>query len=386
MHRAYKYRLKISPSAERHMVVTAGHARFVWNRYLAESKQLLDAGERIPSYAAWSDDLTQLKDEYPFLKEADAQALQQKLRDLRAALGECFKKKKVFPRFKKKYQHDAYRLPQGVRVDNRHVKLGKAGWVRFYRSRKIPMDAVIKSATVQREADGWYVSLLLAFSEPQEMKPVRHASPQSMVGGDLGVRDFLAPSNGQTTPGLQYARAAHGRLVSLQRGLARKEKGSSNYRKQVRKIARAHKRVADARRDALRKLADDVCKNHALVALEDLRINNMTKSAKGSVEHPGRNVRQKAGLNRAILDQGWGIFRGFVEEHAQKQGSTFILVEPRFSSQECSECGHIASGNRIAKRFCCEACGSEKDADVNAARNILNRAVLKLNEDRLVAA
>ena len=219
MYRQYRYRLNPKPEAERHLIISAGHTRFVWNHFLFEAKRLLDVGDRIPTYSAWSKNLTHLKETHPFL-DADSQALQQKLKDLRAALTECFKKKKGFPKFKRKYQHDAYRLPQNVEVDNRHVKLGKAGWVRFYRSRKIPKGAIIKSATVMREADGWYVILLLEFPEQKARKPVRHLQRESRVGGDLGVRDFLALSNGQTTPGFKHARNAHQRLVKLQRQLA----------------------------------------------------------------------------------------------------------------------------------------------------------------------
>lgn len=379
--RAYRYRLKVTPEVERQLVVNAGHARFVWNHFLHNAKVMLGAGERIPSYSAWSGMLPALKREYPFLGEADSQALQQKLKDLREALSKCFRGEAGFPRFKKKFKSDSYRLPQHIEVDNRHAKLGKAGLVRFYRSRKIPGNATIRSATISREADGWYVSILTQLPN----RPVRHEQPDSMVGGDLGVTDFIALSNGETVKGRDFLRAAHTRLVKLQRDLVRKKKGSSNYRKQFRKLAKAHKEVRDARHDFLRKLAVSLCKNHALVALEDLRVNNMTKTAKGSIENPGRNVKAKSGLNRAILDQGWGVFRTYVEQEAAKHNSNLVLVNPRYSSQECSNCGYTANGNRVAKRFHCEACDAEKDADLNAAVNILNRG-LKSLEGRLTAA
>jgi IS605 OrfB family transposase len=137
------------------------------------------------------------------------------------------------------------------------------------------------------------------------------------------------------------------------------------------KITKLHGRIADARRDFLHKATTAISKNHAIVVMEDLQIGNMVRSAKGTIEHPGKKVRQKAGLNRAILDQGWREFHRQVGYKLEWAGGELRLVNPAYTSQECSVCHHVARENRKTRdKFQCVACGHAEDADVNAAKNI----------------
>ena len=153
---------------------------------------------------------------------------------------------------------------------------------------------------------------------------------------------------------------------------------SANWKKQKRRIRHLHRRIADIRRDALHKITTTIGKNHATVVCEDLRVKAMTASAKGTIEQPGRNVRQKAGLNKAILDQGWSELVRQLGYKLHWWGGELILVPAGYTSQCCSACGHTSAANRPTQAlFRCVECGQEANADDNAARNI-RRAGLAL--------
>jgi putative transposase len=163
-------------------------------------------------------------------------------------------------------------------------------------------------------------------------------------------------------------------IANIQRKTARMVRGSGNYKKQKRLLRNIHIRIADKRLDHLQKITHDISKNHALVALEDLNIQNMTRSAKGTKEEPGSNVRQKAGLNRVILDQGWGTFKRLTLYKALWRGGLAVFVNPAYTSQTCSACGHVYPENRPSQElFYCKKCGHTSNADENAARVVLSR-------------
>ena len=372
IHRGYRFKLKTTPKTEAAFWTMAGHARYVWNKALRLNLNRLAQDVPIIRY----NDLCGLlglwkrSEEYGFLAEANAQALQQKLRDLDYAFADAFDRSqpgKRLPRFKKRGIGDSFRLPQEVKVKGRRVFLPKVGWVAIFKTREIP--GLIKSATVTREADGWYVSIL---SEVEFAEPKPHHGPA--IGVDRGVVCFAATSEGQIVKPLNPGARQQRRLARLQRKLARQEKGSHNRAKTKAQIARLHQRIRRQRQDFLHKVSTRLSKSHALIVLEDLRIGNMTRSAKRTVENPGSHVAQKAGLNRSILDQGWGEFARMIEYKISARGGHLLLVPPQHSSQECSACGHVAPQNRPSRDiFRCVACGHTEHADVNAAKVILAR-------------
>ena len=168
---------------------------------------------------------------------------------------------------------------------------------------------------------------------------------------------------------------AEKRLRWEQRKLSRKyRKGpeSRNFRKQKLRVARAHERAANMRRDFLHKTSTAVGETQAVVYVEDLKIRNMTKSARGTAETPGRNVRQKSGLNRSILSQGWGTFLSLLEYRPERNGGRLVRVDPRNTSRTCFACGHVSAESRPDQStFRCVACDYCDHADANAAKNIL---------------
>jgi putative transposase len=365
---AFKYRLKTEPKTELLMKQFAGCCRFVWNKALALQKERLDAGERTLDYNKLALLLPAWKTDHPFLDEAPSQALQQVLMNLDRAVKDAFDPKqpdKHFPRFKKKFvSRDSFRYPQGFRIEGSRVFLPKLGWINFRRSR--PVEGIPRNITVSRKGAYWFVSI----QTEAEVAETVHPSG-SLVGIDRGVMRFATLSDGSFHEPLNAFRKMEMKLAREQRKLARKTTRSNNWQKQKDHITRLHIRVADMRNDYLHKLSTTISKNHAVVVLEDLKVKDMTASAQGTREKPGRSVKQKAGLNKAILDQGWGNFRLYLEYKQSRLGGWVLYVNPAYTSQTCSGCGYVHPDNRRSQAgFVCQTCGLSINADMNAAINI----------------
>jgi len=310
-----------------------------------------------------------MKKEIPFLQEAPSQPLQQTLKNLDRALGESFNKNnpKRFPRFKNRYMGGSFLYPQGHKVEqnNARIYLPKIGWVR-YRSTKT-IEGLVKNVVVSRHCGKWYIAVQV---EREIQKPDHTSS--SAIGIDVGIAKFATCSHGMVIGPLNSFKRHEQRLAFLQRGLARKIKFSQNWFKQKYKISRCHAKISYCRKDFLHKATDSISKNHAIVAIEELKIANMSKSAKGTIEQPGKNVKAKSGLNKAILDQGWHEFRRQLEYKMLWRGGQLIFVNPRNTSRTCSICGHCEENNRkTQEQFICLNCGHKDNADLNAAKNIL---------------
>ena len=164
----------------------------------------------------------------------------------------------------------------------------------------------------------------------------------------------------------------------MQRKLARGAKGSNRRKSTKAALAKLSAKEKDRRKDWIEKTTTDLVRNYDLIALENLKVKNMTKSAKGTLENPGKNVAQKAGLNRSILEQSWGMFRQRLTDKATNATNPVevITINPAYTSQRCSKCGHTDKTNRKNQAiFCCKVCRYTNNADVNAAKNIISTAV-----------
>ena len=367
----YRFRLKPTQAEAALLRRFVGCSRFVWNELLAQNELRHECGGRRLGYKAMCEYLVYyLKDEYPFLCEVHSQPLQQTLKDLAIAYRRAFDPKLSarLPRFKKRGRRQGVRFPQGFAIDGSGVSLPKIGWIGFRKSREI--EGTPKNVTVSCEGDHWYVTIQ---TEREVGEPV-HASA-SAVGIDLGVARFAALSDGTLVEGANAFKKYEKRLAVYQRRMARKVKSSANWRKAKANVSRLQRKIANIRNDMLHKASTAISKNHAVVVMEDLRITNMTASARGTVEEPGSNVRAKSGLNRRILDQGWGEFRRQLGYKLEWSGGRLLLVDPRNTSRTCSHCDHVSRGNRQTQAvFRCVACGHAANADTNAAINILRRA------------
>lgn len=368
IRKGFRYRLKTDPTTENALARFAGSCRFVWNKALALQKERLESGEYCVRYKTLCEHLKAWKgdENLQWLNETHSQPLQQVLKDLDRAIQDAFNKAspKRFPRFKRKGQHDSFRYPQGFKFDESRIFLPKIGWVCFNKSREI--EGTPKNVTVSKRGAHWFISVQC---EIEIAEPVHPAT--SIVGIDMGVRRFATLSDGSYFEPLGSFRKLEKTLAREQRKLSRKVKFSENWKKQKARISRLHIRIADARNDYLHKISTTISKNHAVVVLEDLRVSNMIKSAKGTLEEPGRNVAAKSGLNKAILDQGWHGFRLMLEYKQAWRGGYVVTVDPRNTSRTCPGCGHIAKENRKNERFRCVVCGYTGHADHVGALNIL---------------
>ena len=190
----------------------------------------------------------------------------------------------------------------------------------------------------------------------------------------MGIVRFATLSNGEYFEPINAFKTLKGKLAKLQRRLKNKVKGSHNWQKLKAKIARLHHKIANCRKNYLHQISSKISKNHAIVYVEDLKVANMSKSAKGNIEQHGKNVKQKSGLNRAILDQAWYEFRRQLEYKLAWNGGFLVAVPPQNTSRCCPSCGHTAKENRQTQaNFVCVDCGYTENADVVGAINILNR-------------
>jgi putative transposase len=381
---AYVFELMPDGARARSLRRFAGCARFVYNRALALQQERHQAGEKKLSYSGLCAQLTSWRTDpaTAWLGEAHSQVLQQAAKDLERAYANFFAGRAALPKFHKKGVNDSFRFPQGVKLDqpNTRVWLPKIGWMRYRASRQVL--GAIKNTTVRCTGGKWLVSVQ---TERNVAEPAHPAS--TSIGIDLGVARLATLSDGAVVapldPGKRHAR----RLARAQRALSRKVKFSSNWKKARGCVQRIQRDIGNARRDYLHKATTAISQNHALVIVEDLQVGNMSRSARGSAEAPGKNVRAKAGLNRAILDQGWGEFRRQLQYKQAWRGGWLIAVPPQHTSQTCPACGHVHADNRQTQaRFACVACGHTEHADLVAARNIRTRGLELMAAGHAVSA
>ena len=372
VRKAYKVQLKTNNNIENKLVRYCGSSRFLWNKSLAMNLERLEKRQAILWYNELAYWLTVWKrsEEYGFLKECPSQVLQQKLKDLERAFKDCFDKSqplKRTPVFKKRGLNDGIRFPQGFKIDKRRIFLPKIGWVGFHRSCEIT--GTVKNITITTRGGKWYASI-----QVEQMIEIGKHPSVSEIGIDAGIQCFAAFSDGTLVEGVNSFRKHEERLAVEQRKLSRKKKRSENWKKQKRKISKLHHTIANVRSDFLHKLSTDISENQAKVYVEGLQIKNMSASAKGSIEEPGRNVKAKSGLNKSILDQGWFEFRRQLDYKLAWKGGMLVEVNPRHTSQTCSCCGHMEKENRLTQAvFKCQGCGHKENADVN-------RSVAELGE------
>lgn len=363
-----RFRLLPTPEQEVGLVRHCRDARYVWN-LAVEQQQHWQPGRKAPGYVEQAAQLTDARAEYGWLRAGSHVVQQQALRDFSQATHNFFTGTHRRPTWRKAGLREGFRQ---VAVKAHHVErlnrrfgrvwVPKVGWVRFRLSRPVP--AGVKSYRVTRDRAGrWHI----AFSHIPD--PIAGPGDQSVVGIDRGVAVSAALSTGELlhAPGLSPGEAK--RLTVLQQRLARAKRGSARRARTKLAIARLKAREADRRKDWVEKVTTDIACRFDTIRIEALDVVAMTRSARGTVEQPGVLVAQKRGLNRAIRRSGWGLLAARLQHKAYGRVEQ---VPAAFTSQRCSVCGHVASGNRKSQAvFDCEACTAPRcNADVNAARNI----------------
>lgn len=372
----YRYRLYPTPEQAEALVEQMSRCRWVWNQARGLRERTWRAEQRSVSYGVLSRCLTVARAELPWLEAGSQDAQQQALRELCAAYGRAFKARRSgtpcgLPGFRSvkrsdwrtvRYTRNAHRIDE----DGALVVTGVPGGVEVRWSRGLP--SLPKSVTITQDAAGrWYASFAVEIAE------TRLPLAQRTVGIDLGVSCAYATSDGRIEPNPRHLRRRERALKRSQRSLARKRKGSANRARAKLRVARRHAQVADTRRDWQHQHTTRLTREHDVICVETLAVKNLTASAKGTVEQPGRNVSQKAGLNRAILDVGWGAIVEMLDYKTVFYGRELVKID-RFhpSSKQCSDCGHVKAKLALSERtYRCNRCGLTLDRDVNAARNIL---------------
>ncbi|MEU7899082.1 transposase [Nonomuraea sp. NPDC049152] len=372
-----KYRLDLTQEQAEFAERIGGACRSVWNTAL-EQRQIYRRRGGWIGYHDQARQLAEAKVDFEWLAEAPGHCLQQTLIDLDQA---CARHGTWNVRWKSRVRNaPSFRFPEGGKIAiqrlNRRwgrAKLPKLGWVRFRITR--PLGGKVKSATVSRDGEHWYISFLV---EDGIAPPERHASPGSGVGIDRGVVKVVTRSDGI----FHHQVFARDREVEhakkFQRGLARTKKGSQRRKRAAARVADLARKVGRRRQDFAAKTAHTLATSFELVVFEALATKNMTAAVepKPDPERPGaflpNGAASKSGLNRSILDKGWHRVELATRSKARYTGTHVISVDPAYTSQTCNVCTAVDRKSRESQAvFWCTACGHIEHADVNAAKNIL---------------
>ena len=376
-HRGIKYR--IYPSSEQQELITKtfGCSRFVYNKMLGFSKEAHANGEKFTSRNKFNYRLTDLKKEFPWLSEVDSTALTSANDALADAFSNFFGRRAGFPKFHKKKAYGSYtsKRIQGsnnIALTDKHIKLPKLGMVKA-KVHRPPSDGwEIKSATVSQEADGrFYISVLFEFEKPDTgyIVDVRKA-----IGLDYASDGLYVDSKGNVGSNHKFYRESHDNLAKAQRRLSRmqgsrkEEPKSKNYLKQLRKVGKIHRHIANQRLDNLHKLSTEIANQYDVVCVESLNMRSMAN-------HGFRN-------GKATLDNGYGMFLTMLEYKLADRNKYFVKVDKWFpSSQICYSCGvlHPEMKDLSVRTMTCD-CGLTISRDQNAAINILNEGLRILKE------
>ena len=399
MNRLKAFRVRIYPTPEQEVAFAriAGCCRLVYNLGLEQRagfwRQHRVATGKSISWISQKRELSALKAEAPFLAEVPAHCLQSALADLDRAYGNFFAGRAGYPRPRKRFDNDSFTFPEPnqIRVDRAAgllvlPKFGKsrkdAGPLRVILHRPIP--GRVRRVTISRDGSQWYASILTrtgiragkARNAAAELPPI---TASDVTAIDRGTVVPVATSDGRLLGGAIETEKQRRKTRRLQKDLSRTQRGSKRRGKALKRL-RTHKaRLLRRRRDMLHRISSEITRTSRVVVMEDLRVQNMTASARGTAEEPGRNVAQKAGLNRAILDKGWGELERQLAYKLAWAGGRLIRVDPRNTSRTCGCCGHVDAQSRISRdRFRCRSCGYEEHADTNAAHEILRRGLAEL--------
>ena len=375
LNRGYKFRAYATDEQEALFGQYAGVCRLVYNLALEQRRdwwrQFKANTGRAINYPAQARELTALRAEFDWIAAVSIIPQQQALRDLDKAYGNFFAGRAGYPTPRKRGVNDSFRFSgrdcewRKLNAKWAVVKLPKIGEVKFRLTRDVP--GTIKNVTLSRDALGWHV----AFSVE-----IEHEAPQNFgpaVGIDRGVVHTIALSDGRFLDmPMERLNVLDRRARKQSKALSRCKRGSNRRNAARKALARTKAKMARIRLHWNHERTTEIASTHGVVVLEALKTRNMTASAAGTVEEPGRKVRQKAGLNRSILNNAWFQFESLLSYKLAERGGGFRKVNPAYTSQTCHECGTIDQASRENQAtFYCGHCGHTAHADTNAARNIL---------------
>ena len=370
-------KVRLYPNKEQQQLIykTFGSSRFVYNILLDTKIKAYECRDNLSAYDL-KKRLVPMKKANggEFLKEVDSTALQNAVLKIDIAYKNFFRRVKSggavgFPRFKSKHNsYQSYQTSTSSIKDNK-LYLPKIGNIKtkFHRGNII---GKIKTVTISYEANQYYASI----NYEDGLIETIGSNNGKKIGIDVGVKIFAYTSENNKI----YPKKEHllnndiKKMIKAQKSLSRKKKGSANRLKAKAKLSKKHLKIKNKRDDFLHKTSHKLSENQIIV-VEDLKIKNMSKKAKGSINNPNMRSSAKSGLNRSILQQSWGKFFELLEYKLKRNGGKLIKVNPKYTSQKCSSCGYISKENRkVQAKFKCLKCNKTLNADYNAPINILN--------------
>jgi putative transposase len=356
MRRTYQFKLEPTAEQVKKIEQTLHLCRWLYNSMLEQRKLAYKLWGISLTFYTQKKELPKVKEEFPEFKEVYSQVLQDVCQRLDQTFQAFFRRLKKgekagYPRFQGKNRYDSFTYPQsGFELKGKYVKLSKIGTIRIKLHRQ--MDGKIKTCTIKRKNGNYYA----CFACEMEPKP---QTTGKQVGVDLGVKHLAITSDGQFFEHPKYLRKAEKRLKYLQRMVSRRKKGSNRRHKAVAMLAKCHESIANQRKDTAHKISRYLVDHYDFIAFEDLHIKGMV---------------QNHHLAKSIADAGWRMLIQFTTYKAEYAGKKVVLVAPYNTSQACSECGQIVKKTLHDRTHRC-SCGYVADRDVNAARNILKKAM-----------
>jgi len=375
VRKAYKEKLRPTPVQERALDEVLWRCRRLYNVALEQRKTAWDRFHVSVKRYDQEAELAAIRVEFPEYAAIHSHVLQDVLARLDRAYQAFFRRlqageKPGYPRFQGRNRWHSFTFKEygnGARLDNGHLILSKIGRIPVHWSR--PIEGTIKTVTLSKEADGWYVSFSCVNILVQPL-PVTDRE----TGIDVGLKVFLITAEGDVVDNPRHYRRAERELKKAQRRVARRKKSSHRRRKAVQILARKQQKVRRQRNDFHHKTALDLVRRYDTIYLEDLQIANMSRrpipkpDGNGGYEHNGACA--KAGLNKSINDAGWAQFRTILEGKAACAGRRVVAVPPAYTSQDCSACGARVEKSLSVRTHVCTSCGLILDRDENAAKNI----------------
>ncbi len=377
--KSFKYRIYPTIEQSERLNAWSGSLRFLWN--LAHEQRLMGLARTDKVYHTAFDQigganrhgeaqLTALRNELPWFADVPRNVAAQLLVELDKSWQRCFKKIDKRPRFKSRGQNMLGLCEPHPKVwritEQKNIRFPKIGIIKTKYHR--PIEGKLKTCTLVRDVDQWFAIITC------EVETVPMPRKKKTVAIDRGVKLVVADSGGKTVANPSFLKLGASKLAKSQRRLSKKKKGSKNRAKARQRVAKVHRKIRRQREHFLHNLSHYYAKSHGTVIIEKLNIVSMTKSASGSIEEPGQNVKQKNKLNKSILDVGWGLLSQMLKYKLEWGGGQLIEVPAEYSSQTCSKCEFVDVASRISQaEFVCTKCGHIENADINAAKVLYSR-------------
>jgi len=364
IQKGYKYRIYPNKEQKVFLAKHFGSTRFLYNWGLdAKTKHYTNTKKSI-SWIELNNKIPELKKEYPWLNEINSQSLQMEMRNLDIAFKNFFRNKKGFPKFKKKHDnHKSFQIPQHYKIEEGILYIPKLKeGIKIIQHRLY--EGKEKTLTISKNPSGQYFAIILVETTDNIIEP-KTVNEKTTIGIDLGIKDFLVTSNGEKISNPKHLKKSEKKLKKAQRKYSHKTKGSNNKNKSRIKVARTHQKITNQRKDFLHKLSSKIISENQTICIEDLAVSNMVKNHK---------------LAKAISDVSWSEFVRQLNYKANWYGKTIISIG-RFdpSTKLCHSCGMLNNNLTLSDRQWTCDCGETHDRDINAAINIKNFGLTKVD-------